>query len=88
MAKKRLKVTGEYALNKIVNVKTDTPTFYKLRTAQKEAKILVREGRRSERDFEELAITLRSALTDYITKLENFCNNGTSMRDFRGGKSS
>ena len=80
MAKRGKKLTGEFVLNKIVPIKVDEQSFKKLRTTQKEARILVCEGKRSERDFEELAITLRTTLHDYITKLEQFCNNGTSMK--------
>lgn len=80
MAKRGKKLTGEFVLNKIVPVKVDEQSFVKLRSTQKEVRTLISEGERSEEDYEELAIILRSTLTDYIMKLEEFCNNGTSMK--------
>ena len=71
---------GEYPLTKIVPVKIDRPSFYRLRRAQLEAKQRIDEGVRKQEDYEELATTLRETLDSYVQKLECFNHNGDSMK--------
>lgn len=72
---------GEHLLNKIVAVKIDEPNFDRLHTAQRRAKRLIKEGERSLQEVEHLADSLRATLYDYIEKLEDFVNDGVSMKE-------
>lgn len=77
MGRQRL---GEHSLTKIVPVKIDKLSFYRLRRAQLEAKQPIDEGVRKQEDYEELANTLRETLDSYVLKLECYNRNGDSMK--------